>query len=258
MTRRASPASRIAVSSRSRSVCRLNDRLAFFRPSPLSTAETSRTWARSAPVADRRGTTVSPASSSALSMTTLPRGARSSSQGQGPPVETAAASAAASWLLPRPGSPAMSVSLPSATRPGHSHSIERISTSAARWTTRARPCAPSSGVPSLWPAGRCGGRAGCAGSPSFARADEPGSGRVSGACTSEELPRWPLASLASAARTWSRQRIGSSPARLRTRKPSGPPGSSLIASDRSPGPRPGPGTKAPPSWRSPPHACANV
>jgi hypothetical protein len=33
-----------------------------------------------------------------------------------------------------------------------------------------------------------------------ARADEPGSGRVSGARTSKELPRWPLASLASAAR----------------------------------------------------------
>ena len=33
------------------------------------------------------------------------------------------------------------------------------------------------------------------------RADEPGSGRVSGARTSEELPRWPLASLASAAST---------------------------------------------------------
>jgi transcriptional regulator with XRE-family HTH domain len=33
-----------------------------------------------------------------------------------------------------------------------------------------------------------------------ARADEPGSGRVSGARTSEESPRWPLASLASAAR----------------------------------------------------------
>jgi drug/metabolite transporter (DMT)-like permease len=32
-----------------------------------------------------------------------------------------------------------------------------------------------------------------------ARADEPGSGRVSGARTSKELPRWPLASLASAA-----------------------------------------------------------
>ena len=31
------------------------------------------------------------------------------------------------------------------------------------------------------------------------RADEPGSGRVSGARTSEELPRWPLALLASAA-----------------------------------------------------------
>jgi MFS transporter, FSR family, fosmidomycin resistance protein len=35
--------------------------------------------------------------------------------------------------------------------------------------------------------------------PSTARADEPGSGRVSGARTSKELPRWPLASLASAA-----------------------------------------------------------
>jgi hypothetical protein len=33
-----------------------------------------------------------------------------------------------------------------------------------------------------------------------ARADEAGSGRVSGARTSQELPRWPLASLASAAR----------------------------------------------------------
>jgi hypothetical protein len=33
----------------------------------------------------------------------------------------------------------------------------------------------------------------------IARADEPGSGRVSGARTSKELPRWPLASLASAA-----------------------------------------------------------
>jgi drug/metabolite transporter (DMT)-like permease len=32
------------------------------------------------------------------------------------------------------------------------------------------------------------------------RADEPGSGRVSGARTSKKLPRWPLASLASAAR----------------------------------------------------------
>ncbi len=35
---------------------------------------------------------------------------------------------------------------------------------------------------------------------SAARADEPGSGRVSGARTLEEVPRWPLASLASAAR----------------------------------------------------------
>src|ERR1700704_746788 len=34
---------------------------------------------------------------------------------------------------------------------------------------------------------------------SNARADEPGSGRVSGARTSKESPRWPLASLASAA-----------------------------------------------------------
>jgi acyl-CoA thioesterase-1 len=33
-----------------------------------------------------------------------------------------------------------------------------------------------------------------------ARADEPGSGRVSGARTLKELPRWPLAALASAAR----------------------------------------------------------
>jgi 2-oxo-3-hexenedioate decarboxylase len=36
--------------------------------------------------------------------------------------------------------------------------------------------------------------------PVGARADEPGSGRVSGARTLLELPRWPLASLASAAR----------------------------------------------------------
>jgi uncharacterized protein len=35
--------------------------------------------------------------------------------------------------------------------------------------------------------------------PAAARAAEPGSGRVSGARTLEELPRWPLASLASAA-----------------------------------------------------------
>jgi len=38
---------------------------------------------------------------------------------------------------------------------------------------------------------------------SAARADEPGSGRVSGARTLEESPRWPLASLASAAAAWS-------------------------------------------------------
>jgi hypothetical protein len=41
--------------------------------------------------------------------------------------------------------------------------------------------------------------AGLASLASAARADEPGSGRVSGARTSKELPRWPLASLASAA-----------------------------------------------------------
>jgi len=41
--------------------------------------------------------------------------------------------------------------------------------------------------------------AGLASLASAARADEPGSGRVSGARTSKELPRWPLALLASAA-----------------------------------------------------------
>ena len=52
---------------------------------------------------------VSAASSSADRMMTLPREARPSSHGQWPLVLTAAAKAMVSWLLPKPGSPAIRV-----------------------------------------------------------------------------------------------------------------------------------------------------
>src|SRR5262245_47049809 len=52
--------------------------------------------------------------------------------------------------------------------------------------------------------------------PVAARADEPGSGRVSGARTIE-LPRWPLASLASAARATARMTRLCTPQRQRWR-----------------------------------------
>jgi hypothetical protein len=56
--------------------------------------------------------------------------------------------------------------------------------------------------------------------------------------------------------TWSRQAIGSSPAKLYTTKPSGAALSSFIESERSSALCPGPGTSASPLATSPPKASA--
>src|SRR5437588_7688290 len=86
---------------------------------------------RSAPAACSRGLIVSAASSSTAQIATLPTGAVSSSHGQRAPLVTAEATAIATWLLAVPGSPVMSVSLPTAMRPGHSQVTGSIVIAAA-------------------------------------------------------------------------------------------------------------------------------
>ena len=128
------PTSAIFLSRISRSVCRLRARRAMV---PVRTAETTCTRLRSAPAPIKRGTMVSAAPSSALKMMALPTGARPSLHGQRPPVVTAAMIDIQTWLLPVPGSPAMQVCFPRASRPDQSHSTLSGAMSAAQWETRA-------------------------------------------------------------------------------------------------------------------------
>lgn len=90
--------------------------------SPLSDGIVCRILMRSrfAPAAFRRGTIVSAGPSSAFKINTLPSipGAPS---GIAQPVDTRAAMSTAIVLLPNPGSPSSTVTLPRGMRVGHTH-----------------------------------------------------------------------------------------------------------------------------------------
>ena len=105
---------------------------------------------------------VSAAPSSALRIMTFPSGAWPSSHGHSPPVVTAPTTAIVSWLLPVPGSPAMQVCFPRASRPDQSHSIfSGVISAAQRETKPDAATLPFSGRSPFDRAGRWSDRKHC-------------------------------------------------------------------------------------------------
>lgn len=124
-------------------------RQASSRSSPRSRPLSTQTRDGSPPMATRRGRMVSAGSSSAESSRTLPGldrlGRPSSPRWPRSPVVTRAASSSVRYDLPRPGSPASSVTLPRATRSGHNHETGRGVSVARLWTT-AEPIMAMAGL----------------------------------------------------------------------------------------------------------------
>ena len=128
-----SPICSISAESWSISLARLNPRFTI-SPSCVTSSTIFRAWTfvQSAPAASNRGRIVSAMASSSDSKMTDPCGALPPPTGQRAPLLTADASAIVIRLLPSPGSPEISVSLPLAIFSGHSQLIGLGSTSATR------------------------------------------------------------------------------------------------------------------------------
>ena len=110
-------------------------------PLPSHTVPSEEIRDVSAPAASRRGLMVSARPSSAESMTTPPAPAsHSESSGKGLPVDTLAAMSRTTALLPSPGSPSSTESLPKASQPRQSQATRSVSTSETRMPPDADNC----------------------------------------------------------------------------------------------------------------------
>jgi hypothetical protein len=127
-----SPTASIFLPSSSMSRCKQSTLdLTFPSWSRISTLLMVWVRLRSARTASRRGRSTSSAASSALRIMQLPSGALPLAwSGQGSAAVMRAMASRPIWLLPRSGSPVISVSLRRAMRPDHSQSIGRGSISA--------------------------------------------------------------------------------------------------------------------------------